>query len=113
MREGSNSVPRKNCLGIIKDQSVYAAMRWEAEARLASVYGQEGQLAKAEREFKHSVRTIEAVRQSIEEDELRLAFLSGAIDFYDDYIDFLMRRGRVEDALNVADLTRSQSLAVG
>ena len=98
---------------IIKDQSVYAATRWEAEARLASVYGQEGQLAKAEREFKHSVKTIEAVRQSIEEDELRLAFLSGAIDFYDDYIDFLMRRGRVEDALHVADLTRSQSLAVG
>jgi CHAT domain-containing protein len=98
---------------IIQDQSVYPAIRWEAEARLASVYAQEEQPANAEREFSHSVRTIQAARQSIEDDELRLAFLSGAIDFYDDYINFLMRQGRVESALRVADLTRSQTLAEG
>lgn len=95
---------------IILDQTISAATRWEAEARLASVYGQEGQPVKAESEYKRSIKTIQAARQSIEEDELRLTFLSSAIDFYDEYIDFLMRRGRAEDALRVADRTRSQTL---
>jgi CHAT domain-containing protein len=95
------------------DPSANPAIRWEAEARLASVYAQEDRPAKAEGEFNHSVSTIQAVRQSIEDDELRLAFLSGAIDFYDDYIDFLMRQGLPEKALKIVDLTRSQTLADG
>jgi CHAT domain-containing protein len=98
---------------IIADPAVLPAIRWEAEARLASVYVQEDRPADAEREFKHSVSTIQAVRQSIEDDELRLAFLSSAIDFYDEYIDFLMRQGRPEQALRIVDLTRSQTLAEG
>jgi len=44
------------------------------------------------------------------EAELRLTFLSSAIDFYDDYIDVLMRKGKAEEALRVADRTRSQTL---
>jgi CHAT domain-containing protein len=47
------------------------------------------------------------------QDELRLTFLSSAIDFYDDYIDFLIQHGRSEDALRIADLTRSQTLTEG
>jgi CHAT domain-containing protein len=95
---------------IILDRAASAATRWEAEARLASVYSQEEQPAKAEGEYKRAVGTIQAARQSIEEDELRLTFLSSAIDFYDDYIDFLMRKGKTEEALRVADRTRSQIL---
>jgi len=95
---------------IIRDPAVSASTRWEAEARLAGVYSQEERPAKAEREYKLAVGTIQAVRQSIEEEELRLTFLSSAIDFYDDYIDFLMRTGKAEEALRVADRTRSQTL---
>ncbi|HET7107510.1 MAG TPA: CHAT domain-containing protein [Candidatus Acidoferrum sp.] len=95
---------------IVRDQTASPASRWEAEARLASVYAQEEQPAKAEREYKRAIATIQTARQSIEEDELRLTFLSSAIDFYDDYIDFLMRQGETEVALGVADRTHSQTL---
>jgi CHAT domain-containing protein len=95
---------------IVRDQTAPAATRWEAAARLASVYRQEEQPAKAEREYKRAVATIQAARQSIEEEELRLTFLSSAIDFYDDYIDFLMQQGKAEEALRVADRIRSQTL---
>jgi len=87
-----------------------SATRWEAEARLGKVYDQEGKTDKADAEYRRAIETIQGARQSVGQDELRLTFLSSAIDFYDDYVDFLMRNGRAEDALRVADLTRSQIL---
>jgi CHAT domain-containing protein/tetratricopeptide (TPR) repeat protein len=90
-----------------------AALRWEAEARLAKVYDDENRPKKAVQEYQRSITTIQTARRSIQEDELRLAFLSSAIDFYDDYVDFLMQHHRVEDALRIADLTRSQTLVEG
>jgi len=98
---------------VLGDSRVATAVRWEAHARLARLYDLEGHRARAEQEYKHSVDTIQAARHSVGQDELRLAFLSSAIDFYDDYIDFLVRHHRPEDALRVADRTRSQTLAEG
>jgi CHAT domain-containing protein len=98
---------------VIKDPAASATLRWEAEARLAKVYDEENRPKKAEQEYKRSITTIQTARRSIQEDELRLAFLSSAIDFYDDYVDFLIQHHRVEDALRVADLTRSQTLVEG
>jgi CHAT domain-containing protein len=98
---------------VIADRSAATAVRWEAEARLGKVYDENGQAAKAEYEYRRSIRTIQDARRSVGQDELRLTFLSSAIDFYDDYIDFLVQHGRVADALGVADLTRSLTLAEG
>jgi CHAT domain-containing protein len=98
---------------VIADPSAATAVRWEAEARLGKVYDEHGRAAKAENEYKRSIRTIQDARRSVGQDELRLTFLSSAIDFYDDYIDFLVQHGRVADALKVADLTRSLTLAEG
>jgi CHAT domain-containing protein/tetratricopeptide (TPR) repeat protein len=89
------------------------AQRWEAEARLGQLYDAEGKPFEAETHYRRSIQTIQAARQSVAQDELRLSFLSSAIGFYDDYISFLIRQQRIEDALRVADLTRSQTLAEG
>ncbi|MGB8324254.1 MAG: CHAT domain-containing protein [Candidatus Acidiferrum sp.] len=104
---------RESLVKVIQDSSSSAALRWEAEARLAKVYDEEHEPAKANQEYSRSIATIRAARRSIQEDELRLTFLSSAIDFYDDYVDFLMQHRRVEDALRIADLTRSQTLVEG
>jgi CHAT domain-containing protein len=98
---------------IENNEQAPTALRWEAEARLAKVYDEEGQTGKAEAEYKRSIATIQAARHSVGQDELRLTFLSSAIDFYDDYVDFLMQHHRMEDALRIADLTRSQTLVEG
>lgn len=98
---------------VVEDRSAASATRWEAEARLAKVYDEAGKAAAAENEYRRSVQSIQAIRHSVGQDELRLTFLSSAIDFYDDYIDFLVRHGRPEDALRVADGIRSQTLAEG
>jgi CHAT domain-containing protein len=98
---------------VIKEPTSPKSIHWEAEARLAKVYDEEGQTGKAEAGYKRSIETIQAARHSVGQDELRLTFLSSAIDFYDDYVDFLIQHHRVEDALRVADLTRSQTLVEG
>lgn len=98
---------------VIEDPRADTPQRWEAEARLARVYANMGQSAKAEAEFRHSLAVIEAARSSVQAEDLRLSFLSSAITFYNDYIDFLIRQRRTEDALRVAELSRARTLEEG
>ena len=89
------------------------SQRWEAEARLARVYAYEGLAAEAETEFRRSLGTIEKARSSVQSEESRLSFLSTAISFYSDYIEFLISRHRIDEALRVAELSRARALAEG
>ena len=98
---------------LIRDPKADASFRWEAQARIAELHDREGLTAKADQEYRRSLDTIEAARNSIERDDLRLSFLSGGIEFYDNYIDFLIRRTRPADALRVAELSRARTLAEG
>lgn len=103
----------KSFAQVIDDSKAEASQRWEAEARLAQIYADEGKYQKAENEFRHSLATIETVRSSVQAEDLRLSFLSSGIDFYDGYVEFLISRGRTQDALQVAELSRARTLAEG
>ena len=98
---------------LIQDRSAETSVRWKAEARLAETHDAENLAAIAEREYRQSLDTIQAARNSIERDDLRVSFLSGGIDFYDDYVDFLIRHKRFADALQVAELSRARTLEEG
>ena len=95
------------------DPAAETALKWEVHARFAELYDSENQPAQAEREFRHSIETITAARDSIDRDDSRLSYLSGGIDFYDDYVDFLVRRNRPLDALRVAETSRARMLLEG
>ncbi|MGC1367816.1 MAG: CHAT domain-containing tetratricopeptide repeat protein, partial [Candidatus Acidiferrum sp.] len=98
---------------VLDDGHAETAVRWGVQARLAELDDAKGLPIQAEQEYRKSIQTFEAARSSIAADDLRLSFLSGAIEFYDDYVDFLIRRGRPEDALMVAELSRAQTLEEG
>lgn len=98
---------------IIQYPNLRKSLRWEAEARSAAVYWSEGKKQKAEGAFLTSLGTVEEVRSSVTREESRLSFLSSAISFYGDYIDFLISQGRSNDALEVAELSRARTLADG
>jgi CHAT domain-containing protein/Tfp pilus assembly protein PilF len=98
---------------VINDASTEKAAHWEAQASLGKVYEEENQPALAERHFRDSMETINQARASLEREEYRLSFLSGAISFYDDYIGFLNAHGRTVEALEVAELSRARTLAEG
>jgi CHAT domain-containing protein len=56
---------------------------------------------------------IEAARSSVKREDFRLSFLAGVVDFYDDYIDFLVAHHKEEAALQVAEVSSARTLAEG
>jgi CHAT domain-containing protein len=95
---------------VLSDPKAETLLKWEAHSRIAEVYASENEPAKAEHEFDLAVRTVRNARDSIRNDELRVSFLSNAIEFYDAYVNFLIGRGRTADALRIADLSRTETL---
>jgi CHAT domain-containing protein len=98
---------------IATDSAAETALRWEAQARLADVYRASRSPVKADAAYRGAISTVETARSSIDDEELRVAFLSKALEFYDAYVDFLVERGRPRDALEIAELSRSRTLAEG
>jgi len=89
------------------------SLRWEAQATLAQVHAAQRKFAVAEKEFSLAISTITHARDAIEHEDFRLSFLSSAIRFYDEYINFLLAQNRPLDALKTADLSRAQTLERG
>jgi CHAT domain-containing protein len=95
------------------DPAADKPMQWEAQARLGQVYRAEGKVAAAERQYQQCIQTVEGVRRGINSEEFRMSFLSRAIEFYDEFVDFLISRGRTADALQVAELSRARTMLDG
>jgi CHAT domain-containing protein len=95
---------------VLADPKTETRLKWEAHTRLAEVYAAQNLASQAEQEFNIAIRSVQAARDSIHSNELRVSFLSSAIEFYDAYIGTLIDRHRPLDALKVADLSRSQTL---
>jgi CHAT domain-containing protein len=97
---------------LIADSSAETSLRWQAHARLARLLERSRPL-EAERQFRLAINTIDEARRSVQSLELRLSFLTSAIEFYDDYIDFLVAEHRPDDALRVAEFSRTLTLTEG
>jgi CHAT domain-containing protein len=98
---------------VLDDPNADTPSRWEAQARLAKLHDVQSLPKKAEQEYRESIKTIEAARTAITQPELRMSFLSGGIEFYDDYVEFLIAHERPKDALKIAELSRAQTLEEG
>ena len=107
------SEAEKSFLTVIQEPKASPFHRWKAQAELAKVYANEGLDSKAEDEFRSSLKTSERVRVSVQSEESRLFFLTNTIIFYHDFVEFLVSRNRIEDALQVAELSRARTLAEG
>lgn len=111
--KGEFAESRKLFEKVVQDRLAEPSVRWSAESRLAQVYAEQGRPSDAEALFRKSIETIEGARTSIRSEEFRLSFLTTAIEFYNNYIQFLVGRGRSDDALQVAELSRARTLADG
>ena len=88
-------------------------LKWEAERSLARLYEDENQPDSAEREYRTALTTFETARSGLQHEDSRLPFLSNASRIYDDYIHFLISRGKANQALQVADYSRARTLSEG
>jgi tetratricopeptide (TPR) repeat protein len=112
-RRGDYAEAKRSLQEVIREPRAVKFQQWTGHAELAKAYADEGLNAQAEQEFRRSLETIEGVRASIKSDELRLGFLFNTIRFYSNFIEFLMSKHRIEDALQVAELSRARTLAEG
>jgi CHAT domain-containing protein/tetratricopeptide (TPR) repeat protein len=88
-------------------------LKWEAEHSLARLYEDEKHPDAADREYRVALATFEAARDQVRHEDSQLSFLTNAARIYDDYVHFLMARGKTDDALRWADYSRARTLAEG
>lgn len=98
---------------VTSDPKSDVSLKWEAEHALAKLYEGQGRPSEADREYGAALKTFETARSELKHEESALPFLTNASRIYDDYIHFLVARGKTDEALQVADFTRARTLAEG
>ncbi len=88
-------------------------LKWEAEHSLARLYEDEKHADTAAREYRTALNTFETARAELQHENSRLPFLTNARRIYDDYIQLLVRQGKTDEALQVAEYSRARTLNEG
>jgi CHAT domain-containing protein len=88
-------------------------LKWEAEHSLAQLYEDEERPDAAEREYRAALNTFEGARYTLRQETSSLPFPANAAGIYDDYIRFLVNRGKTNEALQIAEYQRGRALAEG
>jgi CHAT domain-containing protein/Tfp pilus assembly protein PilF len=83
---------------------------WQCHAGLASLYREAGAASSAEREYQAAIGIIDQEHAKLQRDESKFSFLSHLIQFYRDYVDFLVDRGDIAGAFRVAESCRARVL---
>lgn len=96
-----------------QDPKANPSLRWRAEHALARLYEAGGRSDAADREYRAALATFEAARSSLQRNDSKLPFSNNASRIYDDYVHFLVARGKADDALRWADYSRARTLAEG
>ncbi|MCU1253328.1 MAG: Tetratricopeptide 1 repeat-containing protein [Edaphobacter sp.] len=89
------------------------SLKWEAESNLARIYSETGHPTDADHWFQRSISTFQHQRSSLTSVESTLPFLENGGDLYLNYMKHLIDEHRPEEALNVIDESRAESLADG
>jgi CHAT domain-containing protein/tetratricopeptide (TPR) repeat protein len=77
---------------------------------LSGLYRQTGATAKAESEFRATLAAADQLHSTLQRDESKFSFLSALVEFYRDYVDFLVDKGDPAAAFRVAESSRAQVL---
>jgi CHAT domain-containing protein/Tfp pilus assembly protein PilF len=94
-----------------RDQASLTYMRLDAEHQIAKLFELEGRNGEADEMYRTALETFESSRRQLKEETSELPFLANATPIYDDYIHFLVKQGKPEEALATADQSRARTLA--
>ena len=97
---------------IENDEKSHVYLKWQAEHSLAQLYEDKNQPDTAEHEYRAALNSFEGARCALHEDT-SLPFPANAAGIYDDYIRFLVGKGKTDEALQIAEYQRGRTLAEG
>jgi CHAT domain-containing protein len=112
-RRGDTATAESKFHEVEQDKICPVFLKWEAEHSLARLYEDETRPDSADREYRAALSTFEAARDTVRHEDSQLSFLTNASRIYDDYVHFLVARGKTDDALRWADYSRARTLAEG
>jgi CHAT domain-containing protein/Tfp pilus assembly protein PilF len=95
------------------DQNANPSLTWRTQHALARLYENGGRSEGADGEYRAALATFETARSSLQRSDSKLPFSNNASRIYDDYVHFLVARGKTDDALRWADYSRARTLAEG
>jgi CHAT domain-containing protein len=110
---GDKEGTTKQLLGLEEHAADVPSLQWEAESNLARIYSETGRPTDADVWFRRSIGTFQHQRSSLASIESTLPFLENGSDLYVGYMEYLIREHRTDEALNVIDQSRAESLADG
>ncbi len=110
---GDKGAATKMLLDLDKRAAELPSVQWEAESDLARIYEEAGRQADADHWFRRSIDTLQRQRSSLTSVESTLPFLANGTDLYFNYMKHLIDEHRPEEALNLIDESRAESLADG
>ncbi len=112
-RRGDLAAAESALREVERDKICPVFLKWEAEHSLARLYEDENRRDAADGEYRIALATFEAARDEVRHEDSQLSFLTNAAHIYDDYVHFLVARGKTADALRWADYSRARTLAEG
>ncbi len=89
------------------------SMKWASQRALARLYEEQGDTGAALIAYHAALTIFENARNEIHDEDSQLPFVTNATRIYDDYIHFLVKQGRTDEALAAADQSRARTLAQG
>jgi CHAT domain-containing protein len=100
-------------LDVEQQSQQFPTIRLDAQHTLAQVCDKAGQHRDAESWFQRSIATYHSQRSELRTDDTRLPFSQNGRDLYMEYVAYLIRNHRIDDALNVIDQGRAETLTDG
>ncbi len=110
---GQNAQAESIFRTVAADPASQTSMRLGAEHELAKLDERRGDLAAADRMYATALDAFEQARNQLKKEDSKIPFLTNAAPIYDDYVDLLIKQGRVNQALDLADHSRARTLAAG
>jgi len=111
--KGDKQGATKQLLDLEKRSSDVPSLQWESENNLARIYSEIGRSMDADTWFRRSIQTFQRQRSSLTSVDSTLPFLANGSDLYSDYMQHLIEEHRPDQALNVIDESRAESLTDG
>jgi len=112
-RRNDRAEAEKTFREVERDPACPVFLKWEAEHSLARLFEDAKRIENADAEYRRALATFEGARESVRRQSSQLSFLTNGWQIYDDYVHFLVERGRADEALRWADYSRARTLAEG
>lgn len=108
---GNRQGAASRLLDLEKRAAIVPSLQWQVENTLAQMYAQTGDHTAADKWYRTAIDTFHHQRSSLSNVESQLPFLENGSDLYTGYADYLIAEDRTDEALDVIDRSRAETLA--